>query len=207
MRSVEDAGRSRPVSTRGGAVRIEGGTVEVKSQTLEEDSGRAGLAPDPGGPPSHVGADSGSSVVRRPADAGTARNTPDSVDSCPGMPLPLSTAVPQITAKSGATASLHDDYASSCSNFAGKDAVYRFTAPGNGRVSATLSPTGYTGLVYVRKSDCENRHEVACAGGAVLDVPAAVTFDVQLGAVYYVFADQEWGLTEGTFSLTLAYLP
>jgi hypothetical protein len=135
-------------------------------------------------------------------DAGSFLN---SVDRCPGEGVSLSIAHPSASV-SATTTSLRDDSSSTnCVAAAGgHDAAYRFTAPGNGHVILTLAPNGYSGSLYVREGTCAGS-EVACASGPVLNVPVTVDVPVVAGGVYFVFADQQYGLTQGSFVLTLNY--
>jgi hypothetical protein len=130
----------------------------------------------------------------------------DSLDTCPGKQLPLSTSTPSISV-TASTSPLTNDYrATACSPLAGgNDAVYRFAAPGSGHAKITLQPNGYAGLLYVRRGDCENGTEVGCANPGLLNLPATIDLEVAVGAVYYVIADQEVGLTQGIFILTIDY--
>ena len=105
------------------------------------------------------------------------------------------------------TSALTNDYrATTCSPLpGGNDAVYRFVAPGAGHAKITLQPNGYAGLLYVRQSDCEGGTEVGCANPGLLNLPATIDLEVAAGGVYYVIADQEVGLTQGIFVLTIDY--
>jgi hypothetical protein len=130
----------------------------------------------------------------------------DSVDTCPGKQVALSPSTPSISV-TASTSPLTNDYrAPACSPLpGGNDAVYRFVAPGSGHARITLQPNGYAGLLYVRQGDCETGTELGCANPGLLNLPATINLEVAAGAVYFVFADQEIGLTQGIFVLTIDY--
>lgn len=186
-----------PAATDGGALspeEVEGGT---SARSLAPSTTReAGASATEGAAAPAV--DANSTVTPPPPPH-------DSLDTCPGKQLPLSTSTPSVSV-TASTSPLTNDYRAACSPLAGgNDAVYRFVAPGSGQVKITLQPNGYAGLLYVRRGDCENGAEVGCANPGLLNLPAAVDLEVAAGAVYYVIADQEVGLTQGIFVLTIDY--
>jgi hypothetical protein len=127
---------------------------------------------------------------------------PIDLERCPGMPLVLSGSPPSATA-SGSTNNLSDDHAD-CSGD-GSDAVYRFVAPADGTVRITLRPNGIRGTLYARATTCGSGTLLVCQNPGTIGTAATGTFPVTRCTRYYVFADQDIGILNGSFELEIRY--
>ncbi|MBI5537114.1 MAG: proprotein convertase P-domain-containing protein [Deltaproteobacteria bacterium] len=132
----------------------------------------------------------------------------DVLDTCPGNGVALtqqSTFVWHGTA-SGDTSTLTADYGSatgSCavtSSAAGRDAVYRFTAPAAGTATVKIPTASYDSVLYAREGDCATGTQVKCSD-AIGDGGENISFPVTANSQYWLFVDGYGSTESGTYTL------
>ena len=87
----------------------------------------------------------------------------------------------------------------------GSDSVYRFIAPIDGTIGVSLVPNGIRGTLYVMESSCGAATTLVCETPGSIDAPSSGTFAATACTTYYVFADQDIGVLDGTFTLNVQY--
>lgn len=126
-------------------------------------------------------------------------------DACPGVPVSLVGTTLETTISASSTAFTNRIEAACSLASGGSEGVFRLVAPITGRVTVTMRSLAFAPMVHVGMGDCAAVTTIACDASTLAGLPATTTFYAVSGSTYYVFADQSLGLTDGTFTLTIAY--
>jgi len=112
-------------------------------------------------------------------------------------------AVSGYGAWSGANGAFEADYAGSCRTAAGRDVVYRWTAPESATVCAHTNGSDYDTVLYVQTSCGDSGTDVGCDDDGGDGVQSEVEFTATSGATYYVVVDGYSAGSTGDYDLTI----
>ena len=122
-------------------------------------------------------------------------------DTCPGVPVAVAVGEDVTLTGNTAAAGAHYKGTGDCATSAStKEVVYAVTPAETGTLIVTLDPT-FDGQIYARSGSCTTGEQIACSETAGVAGVESMSFAVQGGMKYSVFADGKSG-SAGSYSMT-----
>ena len=185
-----DAGGSG--GSTGGSGGITGGSGGI---TGGSTSGTGGAAGGSGGTGGSSGATGGAS-----GGGGVVQSDTSSL-ACPGQLVTLGGSPLKVTVL-GNTSGAADYGTAVCTSGLGVDVVYRVIPPVSGNLSVTVTPSGWTAVMYVRTNCSAIWPEVACTQ-SMSPQPIWMNVPVSAGVSYFIWVDGLWSPDAGPFQMDL----
>ncbi|MBN2694632.1 lamin tail domain-containing protein [bacterium] len=119
-------------------------------------------------------------------------------DTCPGTPILVGDIV------TGSTTGKAHNYVGTCATSStSPDVVYQFTLTKKYKITATLTPSGWDSVLYIRKTSCsstEASNSVGCHD--TVSTPEKITQVLNAGT-YFIFVDGYGSSNSGNYTLSL----